>query len=232
MNKTDRGFDSPGDTNVDLLLREFFEREMPPELRRPPELPRPASRERANRDTARGVARQKSEWPALTVLAGYLLLSAAALSLPLFPSADGSRHSDGGAGKRDGQAASAQTVASSDTTPNRGSTPDRGTEPASATAELEVSVSENIEAIERYDTAGGPVEQRSKLRIKNVSIYDPETGSKVELMLPELDIEIFPIEEDEEEDVEDDRKAESREPDNGGNNDKEIKEDSSANPEE
>lgn len=188
MNETESAFGPADDANVDTLLREFFDREMPAELRGRSDLP-----PRARPKIARAPGREKSEWPALTVLAGYLLLSAAALSLPLFPSSDGSQHSAGLPVKPvdgEGGPASAQTAASAAAS-NRLITPD------SATAELEVSVSKDIEAIERYDTVNGPVEQRSKLRIKNVSIYDPETGSKVELTLPELDIEIFPIDDEE-----------------------------------
>ncbi len=60
-----------------------------------------------------------------------------------------------------------------------------------------LSVSERIEPVEtfRFDSEHGPVEQRSERRITNVTVMDPETGSRVELELPELTIEIIPIKE-------------------------------------
>lgn len=61
---------------------------------------------------------------------------------------------------------------------------------------VEYSVTERDEPVEtfRMETEHGPVEQRSRRKITNVSVIDPETGEKVEVELPELTIEIFPIE--------------------------------------
>jgi hypothetical protein len=47
----------------------------------------------------------------------------------------------------------------------------------------------------RYDTESGPVEQRTNLSWKNVSVED-ETGEGVEVMIPELQIDVFPIDEE------------------------------------
>ena len=63
---------------------------------------------------------------------------------------------------------------------------------------VESFVSETEQPIERlrYDTETGPVEQRTNLRWTNVSIRDQESGEDVELMIPELQIDVFPIDEE------------------------------------
>lgn len=47
--------------------------------------------------------------------------------------------------------------------------------------------------VERYETSSGPVEQRTEIRWSNVSVIEPETGSELEMLLPELSIEVFEI---------------------------------------
>jgi hypothetical protein len=44
-----------------------------------------------------------------------------------------------------------------------------------------------------YETASGPVEQRTDVAWTNLSYYEPETGANVEWWLPELTIEITPL---------------------------------------
>lgn len=52
------------------------------------------------------------------------------------------------------------------------------------------------EPIERKTllTEQGPVEERSHLKYRRVTVEDPETGRKAEVLLPELDIELRPLE--------------------------------------
>ena len=54
------------------------------------------------------------------------------------------------------------------------------------------SVSENISLLgsSKYVTQQGPVEQRTQLRTTSVSFYEPKSGSQVLFTLPEIEIEI------------------------------------------
>lgn len=56
---------------------------------------------------------------------------------------------------------------------------------------------DNGEIIERKTllTEQGPVEERSHLKYRRVTVEDPETGRKVEVLLPELEIELRPLDE-------------------------------------
>jgi hypothetical protein len=67
--------------------------------------------------------------------------------------------------------------------------------PEPATAGVPYSFSQNVKPVEslRYDTLHGLVEQRTNLNFTNVSFIEPGTGDLLELTLPELVIEIFPI---------------------------------------
>ena len=180
MNKNKSGKHTSSDANMDALLKEFFDKEMPAELRGQTEMPLAVSRH-GSRSEVRTADSRKAGWLGLSVGGGCLLTVVVALSLP---SSQQLTDSD----------PSVALPAVSDSTDSSGH--------AEATAvDIDSSgTTDGVEVVERYDTVNGPVEQRSKLRIKNVSIYDPETGSKVELLLPELDIEIFPIEDDGSED--------------------------------
>ena len=50
--------------------------------------------------------------------------------------------------------------------------------------------------IERYETERGPVEQRTERWWVRKMVVEPETGTEIEMMFPELRIEIFEIDED------------------------------------
>ena len=183
MNDIERGRRAPGETGLDHLLRDFFESEMPFELRRHTGAQQRASGDPADPSLRTGWRRKRTLW-GLTAVAACLLVVVAALSLPLSTrEADSSRST----------AARPSTDSANETAPPLVDAP---SPVETAVPELEVTVFEDSEVIEYYETADGPVEQRSKLRIRNVSIYLPQSGSKVDVTLPELDIEIFPIKDD------------------------------------
>lgn len=49
--------------------------------------------------------------------------------------------------------------------------------------------------VEHFETPEGRVEYRERVRWTEVSVVEPETGAEKDLLLPELDIEVFPLEE-------------------------------------
>lgn len=165
------------DDRLDALLTDFFRREMPAELRtartsRPAvENARPVRvssvRSAGNRRAPGGVA--------------VIVISAACLALAVWgtasPPGGPSRLADD---RPHGRAADAEPLART---------------PAAADALVVERVEERLEPVERsmIHTARGPVEQRADLRTTNVSVFDAWTGTTLEVELPELDIQIIPL---------------------------------------
>jgi hypothetical protein len=71
------------------------------------------------------------------------------------------------------------------------------TQPETPSATSPLPDWDNGEIIERKTllTEQGPVEERSHLKYRRVTVEDPETGRKVEVLLPELEIELRPLDE-------------------------------------
>ena len=151
---------------MDALLKEFFAHEVPAELQQTADAPQPVS----VHTEARSRGRRLTPWLGLSVVAGSLLAVAILLSQP---SPQSPTHSE-----------PAGPIANS-------------TEPkleadgsvAAEEANVDGQYSSDVEV---FDRANGPVEHR----IKNVLILDPDAGTGVEMLLPELEIEIFPIDDD------------------------------------
>ena len=81
--------------------------------------------------------------------------------------------------------------------------PEEKAEPLPALAQdnsgVQLKISNGGDPVEKvtYDTREGKVEQRNQRVWTQLEVYDPETGSQTDVMMQELNIEIFPIEDDE-----------------------------------
>jgi hypothetical protein len=170
MSQTEIGSDSFSDANMDGLLKEFFEHEMPADLRQATAAPRRVSDDtRMHRRDGR-----LTRWLGLSVVAGSLLTVTILLSQPSSQSPNDSAPEGPVAGSQESKPETDGTVVSENTNVDRQDSSDD----------------------EIFDRANGPVEWR----IKNVLILDSDTGTGVEMLLPELEIEIFPIDDDDKDD--------------------------------
>jgi len=171
MTRSDRNSSSLDDAQVEEILHRFFAREVPAEFRTevaPAEPERPATRVSE---------RPARSWALPGVAALAIMLAASALWIATVRGP----HDAGGP----------PVVIHADPLPvdqPLGSG-------AAAMRPVAYSLSESVKPVEslRYDSATGPVEQRTRLNTTNVSIFEPETGELLELTVPELVIEIFPI---------------------------------------
>lgn len=69
---------------------------------------------------------------------------------------------------------------------------DQGNSSLEMTSEIDKTIQESID-ITLYNTESGPVEQRTEISWRNFSVQNPETGSNVELSMPELTIDFVPV---------------------------------------
>lgn len=174
MRRNDARLPSPEEAEFDELLRDFFAGEMPAEMRRfDGDAPEPHVR-------GNSVASPRGRHAAfvqLSAVALCLLLAGFALWVST---------------NRRNNPAPVDSIVDShdapapDVMPNLAQHADR---PAG------FSLSEKVEPVESltYDTINGPVQQRTNLKTTNVSFIEPGTGDLLELTVPELTIEIFPI---------------------------------------
>ncbi len=169
MHNSERKSTEWSEPRIESLLSEFYEAEMPPGLR--------VEASRAPAITGRRPVAASGTRP-IAALAGLIAVAIclAAVVGPLW---------------RQGLTPSAPStaLAPQQIGPGDSNTPE---------SVVESFVSETEQPIERlrYDTETGPVEQRTNLRWTNVSIRDQESGEDVELMIPELQIDVFPIDEE------------------------------------
>ena len=194
MSTFERGPTTMSDAALESLLRDFFHDEMPADLRDPPG--RTASRtiqaELLRRQP--GIGRE-----GLIAVAASLLMAAAAVwsttenpnTMPPAVVTTGP----------DTQERTEHTPKIAD-----GSTKSRGLANVDASSSsppwASVTVTEQDQPVERftYETQTGPVEQQTTLHWTNLSVYDPESGDHLEIRLPEIMIEIIPIDDESEKD--------------------------------
>lgn len=69
---------------------------------------------------------------------------------------------------------------------------DQGETPLEMTPEVNDNIKESID-ITLYNTELGPVEQRTELSWTNITVENPETGSHVKMSMPELTIDFVPV---------------------------------------
>ena len=69
---------------------------------------------------------------------------------------------------------------------------DHGNSPMELTSEVEKNIPESID-ITLYNTELGPVEQRTELSWTNFTVQNPETGANVKMSMPELTIDFVPV---------------------------------------
>ncbi|QDT93191.1 hypothetical protein [Gimesia algae] len=69
---------------------------------------------------------------------------------------------------------------------------DHGNSPMEMTPRVDNNVHESID-ITLYNTEMGPVEQRTELSWTNITVENPKTGSNVKMSMPELTIDFVPI---------------------------------------
>lgn len=167
------------DTDVETLLFDFFQREMPSRLSAFPgatlpqkSVPRPVERATVP------VAQPGREAGVGVVVVTVCLV----IALTTVFSPDPNQHvgDDRDSGKPERNAA----VAS----------------PDDVTEGLVIeTIEEHREPAERatFDTTDGPVEMRIERPITNVTLFDRESGTNVEVEFPGIEIEIIPIDDDE-----------------------------------
>jgi hypothetical protein len=166
MSQIEPGPDSSSDAKMDALLKEFFANEVPAEFRQTADSPQPVS----VHNEARSRGRRLTRWLGVSVVAGSLLTVAILLSQP-----------------------SSQSPTPSEPARPIASSPELKPEADDIVAAEDANVDgQDTTDVEIFDSANGPVEQR----IKNVLILDPDAGTGIEMLLPELEIEIFPIDDD------------------------------------
>ncbi|WP_144982396.1 hypothetical protein [Gimesia aquarii] len=69
---------------------------------------------------------------------------------------------------------------------------DHGNVPKEMTPDINKSVHESID-ITLYNTEFGPIEQKTELLWTNITFQNPETGTNVEMSMPELTIDFVPV---------------------------------------
>ncbi|WP_417381220.1 hypothetical protein [Gimesia sp.] len=69
---------------------------------------------------------------------------------------------------------------------------DHGNSPMEMTPRIDKNVHESID-ITLYNTEMGPVEQRTELSWTNITVENPKTGSNVKMSMPELTIDFVPV---------------------------------------
>ncbi|QDT44662.1 hypothetical protein Pan241w_47770 [Gimesia alba] len=69
---------------------------------------------------------------------------------------------------------------------------DHGNSPIELTSEVDKTIQESID-ITLYNTESGPVEQRTELSWTNFTVQNPETGANVKMSMPELTIDFVPV---------------------------------------
>lgn len=168
MNRSDTDNSIMRDEKLERLLREFFRSEMPAPLREDSPL------SLASDAASRPPSRRRSKAAAVVVAA------CAVLSLSVFMprGADRSSIPPVGAGSRvSGHRAEGVDPLSP-----------REREPA-------VLVDERVEPLRRdvVETDSGPVERRIHQRTTTVTVDDPETGTRLQWGIPELEIELVPL---------------------------------------
>lgn len=175
MNHSESGRSSWSDQELDALLYDFFRRELPEELRdlpshseAPPGTSSPKRREQAVLAPVIGL---------MAVAASLLLALSAFWSFPVNRNPESS-HGLAGAGMPTAGDVTARS--------GREAAPYEGTP-----APMEQLV------IERYETDTGPVEQRTNIHWKTMPVFEPDSGTEVEIMIPEVKIEVFEIDDDE-----------------------------------
>ena len=174
MNNFESGRSSWRDQELDALLYDFFRNELPEELRglpSHPETPPMTSTPRRREQTALALV------IGLTAVAASLLLAVSALWSPPVNRTGASPHRF------------VRTVV-----PAGGSLAERSEIEDPSNAGSPAPMEQLV--IERYDTATGPVEQRTNVRWTNVSVFEPESGTEVDVMIPEVNIEVYEIEDE------------------------------------
>lgn len=184
MNIRESSRSDSSDWEFDALLEEFFRRELPVELRELPAAPQMPF------TTIRKPVEQSGR-PQSASPAALLGLAAVAMSLMLAASALWSPST--------GRDVRVTTI---ETTKTETSTETALRQAVGVNAPIQIvgpSVVESL-LIERFDTPDGPIELRTNVRWTNVSVFEPESETEVELMFPELEIEIFGIDEEQNQD--------------------------------
>ncbi|QDV52799.1 hypothetical protein [Gimesia fumaroli] len=69
---------------------------------------------------------------------------------------------------------------------------DHGSTPIELTPEVDKTVQNSID-ITLYNTESGPVEQRTERSWTNYTVQNPETGANVKMSMPELTIDFIPV---------------------------------------
>jgi|GEM_PF-2351700 len=69
---------------------------------------------------------------------------------------------------------------------------DQGDTSLEMTPQIDKSVHESID-ITLYNTEVGPIEQRTEISWTNITVQNPKTGTNVEMSMPELTIDFIPV---------------------------------------
>ena len=179
MNESERRQHILGEDELEQVLRDFYEREVPEEFGSAPvphELPRILPDSQPQKSTRRTAARVA----AAIGVAGCLL----SISITWREPPDVAVAPMAAAPVQSGVDEQQQGT----TTPVRGAVP--------AVSDLfDVALFARSEPVDRqiYETADGPVEQRTDLVWTDVSYYEPDSGADVQWSLPTVRIKITPL---------------------------------------
>jgi hypothetical protein len=186
MNPRDHEETAWSDAEFDALLTAFFRNEMPHELRT---LPEPT----APQPTVSGRPRHQAGAYGLLAAASLgLLWAGAALWSPRTSPTDVAQVEE----KPSNQASRVEQSMPPANGLDSRSPATRVLLPEESPPVLHQFVGDGLEPTERveYQTSQGPVEQRTGVRWTPVSVRDAASGNQVEIMLPEVMIEVYPLE--------------------------------------
>ena len=211
MSTFDQKHHNLGDRQIEALLLDFFEEELPAELseladaplvRRAPQQAAVAEKvaEKVSDTFSPGTFSPGSRWPtraarllgAAVAVAGVLFLAWSVVpdSRPHAHQAPAPQQQSAGVSRTIPSSASAAANAAAHKTVAPRELLSNFVFPPQS---VNYSVSENISLLgsHKYITQQGPVEQRTQLRTTSVSFYEPDSGSQVLFTVPEIEIEIL-----------------------------------------
>ncbi|KAA0134230.1 hypothetical protein FYZ48_21845 [Gimesia chilikensis] len=187
---------------LESVLREYFQQEMPPELQELSELTdeefeahyRKLRAEENSVPVAQEPASRRGFQLGLLVSALSICLMAGLASLFMQRTPDESRLTNQPTAEPSIQPEIEKPVVATipEIEPDTLAVLDQGETPLEMTPEVNDNIKESID-ITLYNTELGPVEQRTELSWTNITVENPETGSHVKMSMPELTIDFVPV---------------------------------------
>lgn len=187
---------------LESVLREYFQQEMPPELQELSELTdeefeahyRKLRAEENSVPVAQEPASRRGFQLGLLVSALSICLMAGLASLFMQRTPDESGLTNQPTAEPSIQPEIEKPIVATipEIEPDTLAVLDQGETPLEMTPEVNDNIKESID-ITLYNTELGPVEQRTELSWTNITVENPETGSHVKMSMPELTIDFVPV---------------------------------------